>query len=584
MSLPPLANFFAVYSADPAWLRDQQAAWSNPKEFSEVWAPASGWIVGWAPLPNSDPEPEAIRKNAFVFAEGSHAITASAQEPTEIFFETLAETMDQKPERLAEYPGDYTFLRFRSDGFVTAVRACAGLAPLYYHRADKRIAIGTRLGFFIRYLGLNRLDPLVNGVWSSGDCFFPDDRTLLLQVSCLARGSLIEFGARDRPQPIAYWFPRLDSLPRPSPALELEHARTLRELLLSKLDRDLQAKGGNLLTMSGGVDSASVAALACGVLDRPLMTWSLLPEPANLYETEMSFIQPLRDQYGFERIWEARATVEYRMASSANLPGALFLILHPALLALPKILEEAEIQVLVGGEFADEICGSRFTLDDWAAMASPVRLCRQVVKREASVRDLLRLAKQKLIRRVQPRRIPFVDSLPDFIAPEICAQYQAWRQQKVSSATQDRRPKYYFALRHEAAEFTTMNWEALSSLGIHRALPFFNREVIELAFKCHPEELVVPGTKKLLRRALHNDVPGRNLYRSTKGGWGRHVKPGQCSWRKELPDLLTGVVRQDWIARPPDVLPYLLAGPLSHLAVFADSVQRTSSKGAPLSL
>ena len=218
MSLPPLANFFAVYSTDPAWLRDQQAAWSKRKEFSEVWAPAPGWIVGWAPLPNSAPEPEAIRKNAFVFAEGSHAITASAQEPTEIFFGTLAETVDQKPERLAEYPGDYTFLRFRSDGFVTAVRACAGLAPLYYHRADKRIAIGTRLGFFVRYLGLNRLDPLVNGIWSSGDCFFPDGRTLLLQVSCLARGSLIEFGARDRPQPIAYWFPRLDSLPRPSPS------------------------------------------------------------------------------------------------------------------------------------------------------------------------------------------------------------------------------------------------------------------------------------------------------------------------------------------------------------------------------
>jgi hypothetical protein len=584
VSLPPLANFFAVYSADPAWLRDQQAAWSNQKEFSEVWAPAPGWIVGWAPLPNSAPEPEAIRKNAFVFAEGSHAITASAQEPTEIFFGTLAETVDQKPERLAQYPGDYTFLRFRFDGSLTAVRACAGLAPLYYHRANKRIAIGTRLGFFVRYLGLNRLDPLVNGIWSGGNCFFPDGRTLLVQVSCLARGSLIKFGAKDRPQPFAYWFPRSDSLPRPSPALELDHAQTLRELLLSKLDCDLQAEGGNLLTLSGGVDSASVAALARGVLDRPIMSWSLLPEPADLYENEMSFIQPLRDQYGFQRIWEERMTVENRMASLANLRGALFPILHPALLALPKILEEAEIQVLVGAEFADEVCGSHFTLDDWAAMASLLRLCRQVVKREASVRDLLRLAKQKLIRCIQPRRIPFVGSLPDFIAPEICAEYQAWRQQKVSIATRDCRPKYYFALCHETAEWVTMNWEALSLLRIHRALPFFNREVIELAFRCHPEELVVPGTKKLLRRALHNDVPGRNLYRASKGAWGSHLKPAQCSWRKELPDLLAGVVRQDWISRSPDVLPYSLAGPLSYLAVFADSVQRASSKGAPLSL
>jgi asparagine synthetase B (glutamine-hydrolysing) len=133
--------------------------------------------------------------------------------------------------------------------------------------------------------------------------FFPDGRTLLLQVSCLARGSLIEFGARDRSQPIAYWFPRLglvaEAVTQQSSWITRE---PLRELLLSKLDRDLQAEGGNLLTMSGGVDSASVAALARGVLNRPIMTWSLLPEPADLYEQEMSFIQPLRDQYGFERI------------------------------------------------------------------------------------------------------------------------------------------------------------------------------------------------------------------------------------------------------------------------------------------
>jgi hypothetical protein len=89
-----------------------------------------GWIVGWAPLPNSRPRTRGHSKNAFVFAEGSRAITASAQEPTEIFFETLAGNGGPKPERLAEYPGDFTFLKFRSDGYVTAVRACAGLPSL----------------------------------------------------------------------------------------------------------------------------------------------------------------------------------------------------------------------------------------------------------------------------------------------------------------------------------------------------------------------------------------------------------------------------------------------------------------------
>jgi hypothetical protein len=77
----------------------------------------------------------------------------------------------------------------------------------------------------------------------------------------------------------------------------------------------------------------------------------------------------------------------------------------------------------------------------------------------------------------------------------------------------------YFALNADEDSFVAMNWEALSVLGIRRSWPFFNREVLELAFECHPSELIGPGVKKLLRAALSDDVPPTNLNRQTRGTW-----------------------------------------------------------------
>ncbi len=62
-----------------------------------------------------------------------------------------------------------------------------------------------------------------------------------------------------------------------------------------------------------------------------------------------------------------------------------------------------------------------------------------------------------------------------------------------------------------------MHWEMTSALGVRRCFPFVTREVLELAFECHPAELVGPGTKRLLRSALANDVPRFNLERPDKG-------------------------------------------------------------------
>src|SRR5437016_14458782 len=161
-------------------------------------------------------------------------------------------------------------------------------------------------------------------------------------------------------------------------------------------------------------------------------------------------------------------------------------------------------------------------------------------------RDVLRWAERRLLSPVGRPLLPFPPDLPEFIQPEVREEYRTWLDERCRRATEDQEPRAHLALRAEADGFVAMNWEAASALGVRRSFPFFNREVLELAFECHPAELVGPGTKKLLRAALHADVPEKNLSRTDKGGWGVGLPAGPLM-SAILPDTLAPIVDQAWM-------------------------------------
>jgi len=128
------------------------------------------------------------------------------------------------------------------------------------------------------------------------------------------------------------------------------------------------------------------------------------------------------------------------------------------------------------------------------------------------------------------------------------------------------------ALLTEADGFVAMNWEAAGALGVRRSFPFFTREVLELAFECHPTELVGPGTKKLLRTALRDDVPHKNLTRPDKGSGGPSLDHARHAWETPLPEALATVLRREWWPNPPTQLDFGEAFHLSQLLIFAESL------------
>ncbi len=312
----PMANLFAVADRDPDALDRIESRLRADGEVETVWRPAPGWVAASASLPGGDPDSEELRNRGFAFVEGRDRL----ERGDDLAWLERVETLSERPERLAELPGDFGFLRWRSDGTVLAVRSCAGLVPLYLHqRSNGALAIGTRLAYFPRFLPDRfQPDPLVNASYTF-TAMLIDGRTFLAGVSILPRATCTRLAPGRRTETTGYWDPRPEpgEAPPPSP----DHARELRTLLIATLERDLDPDGRSLLYLSGGVDSASVGALAAGVVGRKLCSWSMVPAVEPQLSHELSYIDPLLARFGIEPSYKRKYTPELKQRWTLEAPG-----------------------------------------------------------------------------------------------------------------------------------------------------------------------------------------------------------------------------------------------------------------------
>ncbi len=284
--------------------------------------------------------------------------------------------------------------------------------------------------------------------------------------------------------------------------------------------------------------------------------------------------------------WHERLVLELWQQA----PQVVFHVLHPALCSLPGIMREAEVRVYVGGESADEVCGSRFTLPDWARQTSLFRLLTDGGWLRKDPRGLARWARTRLdlLRGNDPMTFPrdflaqdqFTHQSLHLFHPDVVAEYQDWWDEKRRALHADRAPWRYLELHSRSFDgYVPMNWEACSALGIRRSLPFHTREVFELAFECHPAELYGsdPGAKKLLRAALHNDVPHHNLYRADKSSRDEDARARHATVQgpppNPLPQELAALLDPAFFANPPQTLDYGQLRPLTRLTIFVESLR-----------
>ncbi len=571
MPLPPLANLIAICEPDPAAAGLVAERMMAGGEFEEIWRPHERWVVGTKRFPDSEPEGSEARQAGLVFAEGRDLFEAARHS-----FAELAECSREAPKELSRFPGDFGFLRIDRDGAAFAARSCAGLAPFYFWTGEGRAAIATSLAWLVRWAVPDpRPDALVGALWATGWAWFPDDRSPLRGVSVLPRGSFVSFlpdGVFERG---TWWDPRPAHFPEFREDDAAERAGEFRRLLVERLEKDLHPGGGNLLALSGGVDSGSLAALAAGTVKRPVWTASMLPEPEEAYRKEMSFIGPLEESFGFERNWRFRVTPELQLAMIRTAPRAPFPIVNPTLCLLPRILAEAPVRVLFGGEFADRLVGCVSTIPDFMAACGLRGILRHFGFSPLGRRLLLSWAKRKAVGRV-PNDVPFPDDLPEVFDPALRDEAREFHDRVRRRSAGDAGPWKQLTLFLKQDGWLSMNWEAVSAMNVRRSFPYFHRAAVELAYACHPAELVGPGTKKILRRALAGDVPGRNLNRSDKGTWGRYLlarDAGPTPWGGDAPNVLQGILRPDWLADFPKEIDFADIKRLNRLVVFGENIE-----------
>lgn len=570
MTLPPFANLLAVCDRDPQLLAALERDLSAAPDFDHVWRPAPDWIAASAALPGSDPDSGPVVSSGFAFMEGRDRLEGGDDWPRQV-----GELCDRAPGRLSDLPGDFSFVRFRSAGSALAVRSAGGRVPLYLQRRPGGgFAIGTLLNYFPRFLpGPFRPDPLINAAWARAlSSSFLGGRTFVEGVSILPRGSYTELTRGEPPRTGVYWDPR------PGVGQELEaspgHARELRKILIDALERELDPGGSNLLLFSGGVDSSALGALIGGTLQRDLSSWSMLPGSEPGLSMELSYIDPIVDEFGIEPTHMWQLTEETHRRWMRDAPGLPFQILHPALCDLPNVVAAHDVRVVVSGTFADEVCGERKRLHDWAMHTRAWSLVTGVPL-PFGRRDYLRWARRRLGRAIGRPRIDFLD-LDEWVPESVEAEFEEWIADQKRALVRDRRPLGELAARADADAWVSMYWEGTAPLGARPLLPFFTREALELAFRCHPQDLLGPGKKRLLRDALREDVPERNLMREDRGEWTGH---GGARWALDapLPHSAAGLVRDDWLSNPPRDLAFMSGTRLMAALRVADYLEHHGS-------
>lgn len=531
----------AIKEPDPR-IRDDLASRLRDAGFARV-KHTSGWLLAVTPVGYVPPGAGAPADHGSVQRIDSDNVLPARS------LEAAAVSSLDALERL---PGDESFLLLRPDGDIVAVRSVAGPVPIYLWQDGERLATATRLGDLLEFVvDEPRLNPFANALFCATKVM-PRHDSFFEGVQRLPPGFCAGAGREWRVQ--RYWNPSRIGAVRPSRASILEHSDRLRDGLLRNLDQGLDTRGG-LLTLSGGVDSSALLALAAGTLGRRVSTLTFVCRHPNVARRDLKYVDAITASCAnrIEHRWHFELTIDFNHELLANAPLVATHVVHPALCLLPKFAQQKGLTTYFGGEFADAMFGSLASLGDWMSVTLPTDLLANPAAIPYALRRARGWAKTRTHASLFGPRLPAAHSLPALFSSELSAEYTDWRETQREQLT-GRRPFLSYRLQQLGPLFE-MNWEVTSLLGVRRLFPFVSRDLLELALETHPVETIGPGGKNLTRIALRGLVPRVNLQRPDKGLAGAPRQDIWRDWTEDLPAELVGIVRPDWLPRPPRLLP-----------------------------
>lgn len=541
VDLPPLANVLAFRSTDPT--RRAAVRATLEQSWPDV-AEVGGWLLASRPLPRSRALTPECRARNLAFTEGAEQAQRSPGG-----LQGLADAVREgRYERLVSVPGDVGFL-WLEDQELVAVRSAAGRVPVYWWSSRGEVIVSSLLTEVARVLDEVRMDPLLAVLWASGNAMFFDRRTPLLGVRAAHPGEVVRIGASGSASVHRWYDPWPEDLPRSRRGDVEERAARFGAAVRQTIEDELAPDGGNLLSLSGGVDSSSLAWLAARA-GRPLAALSFIPradDPA--LARERSFLDPLIDELSIRPHWTRELSLLNRIEWLDGLPPVAVPVVHPVLCLLGEAAAAMESSVLVGGEYCDEICGGELARYDLMRTASGAEMVGRLLG--GGWRGTRSWARHRLGRLHLPS--PY-GTLPDIVAEHLQEEFAAGCEDRARALAESRKLHAFTLQIWDANEGpVAQNWEVCSALSVRRTMPFLTRGVIDVVASCRPADLISPTVKHLSRSAFRGAVPSRWLDRADRGHFG--ADPGSSI---EVPGPLLsaveGVLSPESLTRNPMVL------------------------------
>lgn len=559
-----MANMFAFSSDRPDLVEEVADDLSKAGHFGAVWRPHDRWVLGETPLPYSSPDTGAARSFGLAFVEGRDRVLRRRTEHDD--GARLIDRLRRVPRALDQLEGDFGFVWFERDGSAVAVRSCGGRVPLYIWADDHSVAVSTLLRGIAAFVpGDPDIDPLALATWTTRWAFTPDDRTFVAGARLLPPGCLAAVRPGTTGTPFdRYWDPRPERPAKSNPHRLDDLGAELRSLLVAHLVEELHPDEGNLASISGGVDSSSLATLTVGAAGRPISTTISFIAPSGPDRArELGYIRPLLDAVGpNERIYADAGSDAFDRLYRAATPS-LIPCLHPVLCSVASLSAHSDVRTYLGGEYCDDLFGV-FLAGDWYEAVGVGQALRPQNIRMRGRMAAARWMRHRAAAILGRPQVHLPERLPEFLQPPLEVEYQRWRQHYRERIRPDRRPwRHTWARRSSGVGWLEMNWELASPLGVRRVFPFATRQVLELAMTCPPVDVLADGSKTILRRGLMQDVPRRYLFRPDKGRLSPTVR--QPVRRPSIVPMATRVLDMSWVEGAPDLVAPEVGWPILHL-------------------
>jgi len=404
----------------------------------------------------------------------------------------------------------------RGEGSLT--RDELGVRPVFFAE------VGGRLFFAAELRDLLELLPSTPGPDRNGVAHWialstrPGTGTLYEGVERLAPGERLRFGA-DGVKRERHWEPRFQEPLELSPG---EWAERVREGLRAAVERRLDPEAGTGVLLSGGLDSASIAAVGAGSLSACSGTF---PEQAQADESEL--IAGLRDALGLRGlVAEVRpggllaSVFDYTATWRAPLLGWGDFWTLP----LMRAAAERGIGTMLGGDGGDEVFAPRaYILADALRRGRPRRvleLARRLPGSGPHVgrrREAAMIAELALAGAMPPRpagwTLPWADDgAPGYLTP--AARRRLRRSDDPDAWKRLDGPRWWAFAAHgifygiEATGVFEHQRRRAAMAGLEARHPMLDLDLVELALRQPPEQTLDPRfSRPVLREAMAGLLP-----------------------------------------------------------------------------